>query len=290
MRTVTHGNVSMEIFNDIYEFNASLSRPLNAVGRNVMKHEGCLGSEQEKKHKDKFYMTKTYGEADRLMTCGYHEGFRAIVGVAPQLKGDGNQYRTECNVIGHTPHVAHYIQGHPMNMIRTIQHGDVAREVTIWFDRVESSKVHAEEMVRAARYLVDAVKYLEDRNIRVTINVSWNSGSSKQRVFVAMCIKKPSARLNLMKMAYPIVHPSFSRRHCFKWFETSPIVTDGSMYDGYGHPLYMDYTSLDSRRKFMIDNGLICGKDILLDSGSLRGCNDAKQVLDIIKKQRKLFD
>lgn len=289
MRTITHDKVSMEIFTDIYEFHASLSRPLNAVGRNDIEHEGVLKSEREKKRQDQFYMTKTYAEADRLMTCGYHEGYCAIEGVTAQPKGKSTQPRSECNVIGHTPHVAHYIQGHPLNMIRTIQHREAAREVTVWFDRVESCKVQADEMVRAARYFVDAVKHLEDHNVRVTINVSWNSGSYMQRVFVSMCLKKPSARINLMKMAYPMVHPSFSRRHCFKWFETSPIVTDGSMYMDYGHPLYIEYTSLDSRRKFMLDHGLIGKKDVLLDSSALRGCNNAKQVLDIINRQSNLF-
>lgn len=290
MRTIKHEEVSMEIFNDIYEFTASLSRPLNAVGRNDMEYQGVLDSECEKMRKDQFYGTKTYAEADRLMTGGYHEGFRAIVGAAAQVKGDSNQRRTECNVIGHTPHVAHYIQGHPLNMIRTIQPREVAREVTVWFDRVESCKVHADEMVRAARYFVDAVKHLEDHNIRVTINVMWESGSTQQRPFVAMCIKKASAKINMLKMAYPLVHPSFSRRHCFKWFETSPIVTDGSMFMGYGHPLYVDYTTLDSRREFMLKHGLIGKKDVFLDSSALRECNDAKQVLDIINQQSKLFD
>lgn len=289
MRTIKHSEMSMEIFKDIYEFTSSLSRPLNAVGKNVVKYYGEATSERERQRKDHFYMTKTYAEADLLMKGGYNEGYRAIVGATTQLKGNADKRRTECNVVGHTPHIAHYIQGHPLNMIRTVQPRDIAREVTIWFDRVESSKVDADDMVRAARYFVDAVKHLEDHNIRTTIYMMWESGSTIQRVAVAVCIKQAMAKINLMKMAYPMVHPSFSRRHCFKWFETSPIVTDGEMYRGYGHPLYMEYLSLDRRRDYLVEQGMIGSRDVFLDSSALRYCTDAKQVLDIINSQAKLF-
>ena len=33
-------------------------------------------------------------------------------------------------------------------------------------------------------------------------------------------IKDSGKHLNITKIAYPIAHPSFFRRHCFKWADT----------------------------------------------------------------------
>ena len=49
-------------------------------------------------------------------------------------------------------------------------------------------------------------------------------------------IKNSSERLNLSKVSFPLVHPSFLRRICFKWIETNEHAT--TLFNhGYGVPL-----------------------------------------------------
>lgn len=290
MRTIKHEDVSVEIFDDIYEFQDAISsRPLNAVGNENRRTEGCEASQIVKQRKDQFYHTKTYLEAERLMDGGYHEGARAIANADTDFKGKSPLARSEANVIGHTPHIANYVIGHPLNMIRTFHPQETSKEVTIHFERSEACGVHADEIIDGVRKLVDAVKHIEDHNVRVTIYVSDWFCEERQKVAFMVRLKESDAKLNLMKMAYPLVHPSFHRRQGFRWLETSPIVTDIALADRYGYP-FARYAGhdIESRRKYYLEHNLMRDKDVFIDSRTLRGCTDAKQVLDIIVKQARL--
>lgn len=282
MRTITNKEMSLEYFSDIYEFANALNRPVNRI------FTGREHSQNEKKRKDTFYGTRTYAEADNLLRNGYDEGLRAIVGAMPNIKAEDHTPITKADVVGHTPHVPHCIIGHPMNMIRTIRQPLIARSINVWFDRSEACDVKAEEMAESARLLIDAVKWLEDHNIRVTVNIISSGICAVQKVFCAVCVKKATALINVRKIAYPMVHPSWERRHCFRWMETSPIVTASDLSD-YGFSFNI-FGSVESRRKKLVDNGVIGQNDVYLDGISIRSVNTANEVVEMIVSQSQLTE
>jgi hypothetical protein len=52
-------------------------------------------------------------------------------------------------------------------------------------------------------------------------------------------VKNATEKLNLSKLAFPLVHPSMLRRLYLRWLEVFPGVPK-SFVGGYGHPMSID--------------------------------------------------
>ncbi len=50
-------------------------------------------------------------------------------------------------------------------------------------------------------------------------------------------MKEFSQNLNLLKLAFPLIHPSMLRRISFRYLETMPAMKDTNYTNGYGYPL-----------------------------------------------------
>jgi hypothetical protein len=51
-------------------------------------------------------------------------------------------------------------------------------------------------------------------------------------------IKASDDYTDLAKVVYPMVNPSFQRRHNFRFLEVNPDITESSFCGGYGIPIY----------------------------------------------------
>lgn len=114
------------------------------------------------------------------------------------------------------------------------------------------------EFVRAGKNILNVIYTLELQGYRVALNVMTNFCTNKERAFSIVQIKNWRQPSNPLKISYPLVHPSFFRRHGFRWLETVPELTDGTFTDAYGRPLDVDEgRNADDRRRWLKEQGIL---------------------------------
>lgn len=91
------------------------------------------------------------------------------------------------------------------------------------------------------------VKKLEAQGLRVNLNIVLGSaaGYPKKQFVLKIRIKSANERLNVSKLAFPLVHPSMLRRLFFRFVEVYPKFTS-AFVGGYGRPV----TSSEMRSMF----------------------------------------
>ena len=81
------------------------------------------------------------------------------------------------------------------------------------------------------------VKKLEAQGYRCNLNIvlGTTAGYPSKQFVVKVRIKSANEKLNVSKLAFPLVHPSMLRRLFFRFIEVYPHVTK-SFVSGYGSP------------------------------------------------------
>ena len=86
-----------------------------------------------------------------------------------------------------------------------------------------SCDVDKKELAAAGAKLLNIINTLEAQGYRMNIFAARcivpiinGKEQNKSRLNLAIKIKDSGKHLNITKIAYPIAHPSFFRRHCFK--------------------------------------------------------------------------
>ena len=105
-----------------------------------------------------------------------------------------------------------------------------------------TSNITPEQIEEQSIKCLMIVARLESLGYRVILNViranwDWAYGHKARHLEVAKIrIKSADERLNISKVAFPLVHPSMLRRLMFRYTEVAPTVPR-SFVDGYGAPL-----------------------------------------------------
>lgn len=80
------------------------------------------------------------------------------------------------------------------------------------------------------------VKRLESQGYRCNLNIVLGVFKGTRRFIVKVRIKNANEKLNVSKLAFPMVHPSMLRRLFFRFIEVYPKVTK-VFSQGYGMPI-----------------------------------------------------
>ena len=94
-------------------------------------------------------------------------------------------------------------------------------------------------------------------------------------------VKQHSQKLNLLKLSFPLVHPSMLRRFGFKWLETTPDIKDRTFSKGYGVILDSMFRG-DSvkERRFLKDNNIVKGENVYYTT--VKECYTVNRVSDLM--------
>lgn len=237
-------------FNDVYvESFESLSDFLKitenrTVGKNWCKVSLSSHEKVEKRQRTRFsfYLTKTYEEANALLLNGYVEGVNAIKCEIAKLKKQtatrrGISYKPQ----GSSPSVGRYLSGNPNCMRKSVQKVVPSKVVRVYFSSSVSCCVDGKDVLKYGAELVNIVKSIEDKGYRteiIDINISKEKRSGNcDCAIVTTRIKRASETLNLAKVSYCMVHPSWQRRHLFRWIETSPATDTARYTECYGNAM-----------------------------------------------------
>lgn len=201
------------------------------------------GSENSDKD---FFGTENYEEANNLMLHGWAKCAKRVNAVmASGVTSSAPVRRVVNSVVGFAPNVPAAIAGRPLNMRRSIKVNQPRRVVSLVWSCGINCDVTTTQLEAVAGRLFNVICGLERSGVRVELYVMDASAIRKisgreivttERIINAVKIKSADQPLNVLKMCYPVVHPSFCRRHGFKAIEKS-----GTKYKkwvgGYGAAL-----------------------------------------------------
>ena len=208
-----------ERYNSIADFRKSLER----------KKIGKMYDENNEYVFDKdFCGTSTHKEADELLTNGDTFTAKIIECCNKNKRFDRTTNTIKQDFCGFVPNVGAVVSGSPINMYNVKQTTYRNTKVLnlVYFIGA-SYDVDKQELAAAGAKFLNIINTLEAQGYRTNvfaarcaIPVIDGKTQNKSLLNVAVKIKDSGKHLNITKIAYPIAHPSFFRRHCFRWADT----------------------------------------------------------------------
>lgn len=201
-----------------------------------------------------YHFTKThdFSEATKLFKEGWSDMAQKLV---QRLKVVENKTqpvmkpRNTLGVCGYQAVVPLYLQGVPNNMVSKKMVPVKQKVITLNKSIDYNCGVDADKIIEESVKAMQIVKKLEAQGYRCNLNLVLGSesgwGAERRQFVIKVRIKSANEKLNISKLAFPLVHPSMLRRLFFRFIEVYPNVTK-HFVSGYGHPA----TSKEMREMF----------------------------------------
>lgn len=207
-----------EHFNSIYDFeNAINTRPVN---------EYFQGDEHSKSGSSSFTATESLNEADELMLKGWNAKVEEMKKkINFQNKVERLRNKQIKNVAGYAPCVPNAIKGVPKSMIATkVQRVEEKRRTMhLVINNTGTAGFTSTELMNCGMTVLKLAQLLDANKIRTRIDVVPKMSYKNDSLYgCTVKIKDYKQNFNLSKVAYPLGHVSFFRRHGFRYFETLP--------------------------------------------------------------------
>lgn len=239
MNVDNNGKIEFVEFNSLQEFYKYLcDTPLNDSFR--WKRLSSVKGDY------RFTQTNSYEEAVDLFHNGWSEMSQRL---SQRLKAEGKMEHVMVakpvqSVEGFQPIVPLYLSGIPNNMINRKMQPVKQKVVTLNKSVSYSCGVSTDEIVDESIKAFRIIQKLEAQNYRVNLNVvlgvyetnGYWSDTIKNGYAIKIKLKKANEKLNISKLAFPLVHPSMLRRLFLRFMEVYPGVPD-EYTRGYGRPM-----------------------------------------------------
>lgn len=188
---------------------------------------------------ESFTKTKSYTEAEGLLKNGWSEGAKTLttkLRLANAKPAPAEVMRAVNDIVGFQVNVPRYLQGIPTSMINKKRVPQKQKVVNLVKGITYAGHVSAETILNDSVKFLQLVQSIEKEGIRVNVYAAFYSKNGDEEIFYKLKIKDSKERLNLSKMAFPLMHPSFLRRIIFRAMEVDNRLTNRSWSMGYGAP------------------------------------------------------
>lgn len=187
----------------------------------------------------RFTGTESFEEAVDLFKHGWPDGSKNLtrklnassISVKPTMKS-----RTQKNVAGYQVLVPNYLSGDPLNMINRKMVPVKQKVITISKSISYSAMIEKETIENESVKAMQIVKKIESQGMRVNLNLVFGVTKNNMTILVKIRLKKSTEKVNVSKLAFPLVHPSMLRRLLFRFEEVVPGIDPAFCY-GYGTPM-----------------------------------------------------
>lgn len=174
-----------------------------------------------------FTGTKCYEEAEELLLHGWDYMAGKLTNALKTVNtGVKQRNKNVYSVAGYQACVPRYLQGIPDSMIYNKRIPVKDKVITINKNCGYRAIVQTNEIQRESEKCLKTVMELENKGYRVTLNIIYVTNIGMKTNIVVINIKKPTQRLNIKQVAFPMVHPSMLRRIIFKLRERSEEFED----------------------------------------------------------------
>lgn len=184
-----------------------------------------------------FTKTKNFDEAVELFKNGWSDMSQKLtqrLKVKESETAVMTKRRNVYDVVGYQCSVPRYLQGVPTSMVRTVNTPVKQKVITLVKSIDYNGGTTTDQIVEESIKALQIVKKLEAQGYKINLDICL--GTMKRKKFmVRVRVKNASERLNISKLAFPLVHPSMLRRLMFRWIEVYPNITR-DFVRGYGRP------------------------------------------------------
>lgn len=225
-------NSKVEVFENLKELQTACASRGYTFGKYCAEKYRC--SRAESNTRTTFTGVQTYADADALLVGGMSaEVTRDLTPAPASFRGTHTRRRNVNGVCGGVVNVGRALSGAPDCWAQRRKVQTCARVVNIVVNTGVHCGVTVGEITAAQKVVLEYIAALEARGVRCNIYAAalcadkWQkreraAGLSKKYFGIAVKIKNAGERLNIAKVAYPLTHPAFQRRHAFAWLETCP--------------------------------------------------------------------
>lgn len=189
-----------------------------------------------------YYFTKTrdFSEAVELFKNGWSDMATKLVQRLKVIESKAEptmKPKNTLSVAGYQAIVPLYLQGVPNNMVTKKMTPVKQKVITLNKSIDYNGGVSAEQIIEESIKAMQIVKKLEAQGYRCNLNIvlGTTAGYPSKQFVVKVRIKSANEKMNVSKLAFPLVHPSMLRRLFFRFIEVYPNVTK-SFTSGYGAP------------------------------------------------------
>ncbi len=189
-----------------------------------------------------FTGTESYQAADDLFKYGDTVSRDLIQAAVVNLRGtcaESPRRAFAPGVVGFAPNVPAFLRGLPENMIQATKKVVKDKVLNIIYNNNVNYRVDKQEIIDAGAKMLSAVLAVEKKGYRVNLYMNQGGFDGNETVSAFVKVKDSGTYIDRLKLAYPIVNPSFFRRHFFKYIEKQPV-KGRQMISGYGYPLTRD--------------------------------------------------
>lgn len=256
-------------FDSLHEFyNYSITTPFNAAF--------CWASHGSVEGTEHFTKTKDFSEAVELFKNGWSDMSEKLVQRLKVIESKTEPMmkpRNSTGVCGYQAIVPMYLNGQPNNMLNKKMVPVKQKVITLNKSIDYHGGVKADTIIEESIKAMQIVKKLEAQGYRCNLNLVLGStaGYPEKQFVLKIRIKSANEKMNVSKLAFPLVHPSMLRRLFFRFMEVYPNVTK-SFVGGYGHP-----ASSSELRKVFKDEYLL-PNFIKKDVNSIRTIDDLENI------------
>jgi len=205
-----------------------------------------------------FTDTNSFEEAIKLLREGWTTKAEQITKTMKNLKVENkNTFKSNFNVVGGNCSVPRYLQGVPTNMIEQKRVQQKSKIITITKCTYYNCQYSSEQIYNNSIKVLQIIDILEKNGYRCNLNImlgcdvnhTLNDTNPKDEFVMKVRIKNANERLNISKLAFPLIHPSMIRRLYFRSMEVSPIISNSGFISGYGGPLDNSHHDTHSTKK-----------------------------------------
>ena len=223
--------IEFDSLNEFYKYICDT--PFNEAFRWASHDSVATGSWSTKLTK-----TENFEEATQLFKNGWSDMASKLVQRLKVIESKTEptmKPRNQLNVCGYQAVVPLYLQGVPNNMIDKkmvpIKQKVITLNKSIDYNGGTSSDTIVEESIKA----MQIVKKLEAQGYRCNLNIVLGTSKGACNFYIKVRIKSANEKMNISKLAFPLVHPSMLRRLFFRFIEVYPKITP-NFVGGYGMP------------------------------------------------------
>lgn len=187
-----------------------------------------------------YYFTKTrdFSEAVELFKNGWSDMATKLVQRLKVIESKTEPTMKPKNVLGAAGYqaiVPLYLQGVPNNMVTKKMTPVKQKVITLNKSIDYNGGVSTDQIIEESIKAMQIVKKLEAQGYRCNLNIVLGTKEPDKEIFIKVRIKSANEKLNVSKLAFPLIHPSMLRRLFFRFIEVYPHVTK-SFVSGYGTP------------------------------------------------------
>lgn len=159
-------------------------------------------------------------------------------------------------IVGAVPHVPNFITGTPNSMITTKQVKTRKKVINLFYNAAFDCTVQTDTIIRTAANVMSAIILIEAAGVKVNLYSGCISRKNDQLVSAIVKVKDSKQRLDVLKLCYPMINPSWTRRHFLRFIDVTPKVNSGFAI-GHGSPETTDAQKNTVLREAKINDAII---------------------------------